>query len=200
MIKILKTFKTVFDTLSALRACQITIRWDSEQEIHNFRGLSSEFCDFWYLFMKHIDSNILSSSCCRHQKFNHKCSNYARDKAQSPYFGHSRPFWHLWGAHHHHYYIFCKSNRSLKIFFMNVWNIGILFSLYLAVDRKRSGLRYSCRSSLTSYFGLSMITFILTLLWWHHICKGLKSYRSTLFSMKLPNSFMVPARGIYSTA
>ena len=84
-----KTFKTIFEALSAVGACHLTIivGWYTRSLwFSRFLELSQRVFDIssWNLF----SSKILPSSYDKHQIFDYGCSRYPGNKAQSPDFGH----------------------------------------------------------------------------------------------------------------
>ena len=85
------TFKTIFETLSAVGACHVTIIGGvvyKKSMIFKVCGVyPSEF--FIFLHKIFFGSKILPSSCNKHQNFDYGSSSYPGNEAQSPDFGHS---------------------------------------------------------------------------------------------------------------
>ena len=86
------TFKTIFETLSALGACHVTIIggvvYKKFMIFKVFGVYLSEFLIFHHEIF--FGCKILLSSCDKHQKFDYGCSSYPGNEAQSSDFGH---FW-----------------------------------------------------------------------------------------------------------
>ena len=86
----LTTFGTIFETLSALGACHVTIVggvvYEKFMIFKVFGVYLSEFLTFLHEIF--FGSKIRPSSCDKHQNFDYGCSSYPGNEAQSPDFGH----------------------------------------------------------------------------------------------------------------
>ena len=83
------TFKTIFETLSALGACHVTITGGVVYKKSMIFKVFGVYLSISLIFLHEIffGSKILPSSCDKHQKFNYGCSSYPGNEAQSPGFG-----------------------------------------------------------------------------------------------------------------
>ena len=96
------TFKTIFETLSALGACHLTIIEGVVNEKSMIFKVFGVYLSEFLIFLHEIFfvSKILPSSCDKHQNFDYGCSRYPGNEAQSPDFGHFLTilgiFWAVW--------------------------------------------------------------------------------------------------------
>ena len=94
------TFKTIFETLSAMGACHVTIIggvvYKKSMIFKVFGVYLSEFLIFLHEIF--FGSKILPSSCDKHQNFDYGCSRYPGNEAQGPDFGHFLMIWGIFRA------------------------------------------------------------------------------------------------------
>ena len=107
-----ETFKTIFETLSALGACHVTINggwYIRNQWFSRFLEYISK--SFWYFFMKSfLVVKILPSSCDKHQNVDYGCSSYpGRERGSKSQFW---PFFDNFGNEQE------KKESLKKIFFL----------------------------------------------------------------------------------
>ena len=71
------TFKTIFETLSALGACHVTITGGVVNKKSTIFKVFGAYLSEFLIFLHEIffDSKILISFCDKHQKFDNECSS-----------------------------------------------------------------------------------------------------------------------------
>ena len=93
-------FKTIFETLSALGACHVTIIegvvYKKFMICEVFGVYLSEFLIFLHEIL--FGSKILPNSCDKHQTFDYGCTRYSGNEAQSSDFGHFLAIWGIFRA------------------------------------------------------------------------------------------------------
>ena len=84
------TFKIIFEALSALGACHVTIIGGVVYKKSVIFKVFGVYLSEFLIFLHEIffGSKILPSSCDKHQNFDYECSSYPGKEAQSPDFGH----------------------------------------------------------------------------------------------------------------
>ena len=84
------TFKTIFETLSALGACHVTIIGGVVYKKFVIFKVCGAYLGEFLIFHHEIffGGKILPSSCDKHQNFDYGCSSCPGNEAQSSDFGH----------------------------------------------------------------------------------------------------------------
>ena len=83
------TFKTIFETLSALGVCHVTMIGGAVYKKYTIFEVFGAYLRESFIFFLEIffRSKILPISCDKHQKLDYGCSTYAGNESKSPDFG-----------------------------------------------------------------------------------------------------------------